>query len=197
MKGGPRLQSSCRVDRAVVATAHPELVLARSRRLASLERRYREHAATFPREWLDYGADDPLECLRWINPCVACSSVPEPVAAGRVFVVRCACGAKALGARMRWQAILNWNKSPLAVHPPWDSLPFFFLGGLDLQAARAKLGALREHLELRANLAGMQRVMGLGVGSRFLQRLKAYLGWCIYAQSLVGRAGADAEAQKR
>jgi len=175
-------------DPGIKAASSTELVLARSKRLADLEKRYRAHAASFPSEWMDYGPHDPLQCDRWINACVACGNVPTPRATGTLVVVRCACGAEAAGAHMRWQAVMNWNKSPLAVHPSWDAIPFFFLSGMDPVSGRAKLGALREHLELRANVEGMRRIVGFRVGSDYLQRLKAYLAWCHYAQGLLNRA---------
>lgn len=160
---------------------------ARQHRLATLNARYREDAATMPSDWLDYGEHDPLECDRWVNPCIGCGAQPAPVATGTLVVVRCTCGAEALGAKMRWQAVMNWNKSPLAKHPHWRDLPFFFLSDLDIAAARHKLARLRTHLELRANIAGTRRALGMSAGRDFIQRLKAYLAWCHYAQSLVVR----------
>lgn len=160
---------------------------ARLARLKDMQARYREDAATFPSDWLDYGEHDPLECDRWINPCASCGAVPQPRATDTLVVVRCQCGAEALGAKMRWQALMNWNKSPLAKHPPWRELPFFFLSDLDIAQARHKLARLRTHLELRANIAGTRRALGMNAGSDFIQRLKAYLAWCHYAQSLVVR----------
>ncbi|MGH8463074.1 MAG: hypothetical protein ACRER5_02940 [Pseudomonas sp.] len=176
------------LDHRIARASKPDLVIARTKRLADLEQRYSDHAKHFPTPWLDYGPEDPLEADQWINPCVECGRLPAPFATGTLVVVQCQCGAQAPGAHMRWQAIMNWNKSPLAKHPEWNAIPFFFLSDLDVEAARTKLQALREHLELRANLEGMRRVVGFRVGGDYLQRLKAYLAWCHYAQSLLNRA---------
>lgn len=164
------------------------LHLARERRLATLQQRFEQHRRAFPDAWCDYGKLDPVdEAEHLCNPCTACGAVPQLIGNGVTWAASCECGAHAPAARMRWQAWLQWNRSPLSTDPDWYTLPFFFLGGLSAQDARRKLALLREHLELRANLEGARRVCGDHVGAGYLQRLKAYHGWCCYAQELLKR----------
>lgn len=161
---------------------------ARETRLATLQHRFEQHRRAFPDAWCDYGSDDPIrDAERLGNPCDACGAMPRLIGDGTTWTATCDCGARAPAARMRWQAWLQWNRSPLSTDPEWHSLPFFFLAGLDAQQARGKLAQLREHLELRANLEGARRVCGRSVGASYLQRLKAYHGWCCYAQELLKR----------
>ena len=166
----------------------PSLHVVRQQRLASLQHRFDQHRQTFPDEWCDYGAEDPIRNAQLhLNPCATCGSHPELSGNGTTWTAICACGAHAPAARMQWQAMLQWNRSPVSVDPNWFELPFFFLNELGEDEAREKLGQLREHLELRANLEGARRVCGRSVGSTYLQRLKAYHGWCCYAQELLKR----------
>jgi len=172
---------------AIVPIAVAPLHLARERRLATLQQRFEQHRRAFPDAWCDYGTLDPVrDAERLCNSCAACGAMPQLVGNGATWTVTCAC-AQAPAARMRWQAWLQWNRSPLSTDPDWHALPFFFLDGLGAQEARYKLAQLREHLELRANLEGARRVCGDNVGAGYLQRLKAYHGWCCYAQELLKR----------
>lgn len=164
------------------------LHIAREQRLASLQHRFDLHRESFPAEWCDYGSADPVrDAEPHCNPCAHCGALPQLVGDGATWTATCACGAHAPGARMRWQALLQWNRHPVSADPAWRDLPFFFLSGLSEQDARHKLTQLREHLELRSNLEGARRVCGHRVGSGYLQRLKAYHGWCCYAQELLKR----------
>lgn len=164
------------------------LHIARERRLAALQQRFDQHRRTFPDAWCDYGTDDPIgDAERLCNPCAACDAIPQLIGNGTTWSATCACGVHAPSARMRWQAWLQWNRSPLSVDPNWHALPFFYLESLDPQEARRKLTQLRQHLELRAHLEGARRVCGDNVGAGYLQRLKAYHGWCCYAQELLKR----------
>jgi hypothetical protein len=161
---------------------------AREQRLASLQQRFDLHRASFPAEWCDYGSDDPVgDAEHLVNPCTDCGALPQLVGDGVTWTATCACGAQAPAAKMRWQAWLQWNRSPLSIDPSWRELPFFFIAELGEDEARHKLARLREHLELRSNLEGARRVCGHRVGSAYLQRLKAYHGWCCYAQELLKR----------
>lgn len=153
--------------------------------LALLEARYTEHARHFPADWLDYGELDPTEpaplllfvdretgqrpILEWPNP--GCRAIVHGEVVGH-------------GSRS-YEAILEWNNSARAVHPPWPELPFFFLNGLSARDARYKLGKLRSHLEIRTRLYKMRRMSGINVGSRFISRLKAYRGWCELSQAIL------------
>ncbi|MFC3550452.1 hypothetical protein ACFOLC_05430 [Lysobacter cavernae] len=166
----------------------PSLHLVRRQRLASLQRRFDQHRQSFPDAWCDYGSEDPIhDTPARCNACANCGRYPELVGNGSTWTATCACGAQAPSARMRWQALLQWNRSPSSVDPDWQELPFFFLDELDANEARRKLAHLREHLELRSHLEGARRVCGERVGASYLQRLKAYHGWCCYAQELLKR----------
>lgn len=172
------------VPTASISSLH----IAREQRLAALQTRFEQHRLTFPAEWCDYGAGDPVhDAERLCNPCAQCGERPQLEGDGATWIATCGCGAQAPAAKMRWQAWLQWNRSPLSVDPSWHDLPFFFVSDLDEDEARAKLARLREHLELRSNLEGARRVCGHRVGSGYLQRLKAYHGWCCYAQELLKR----------
>lgn len=166
---------------------------AREQRLASLQQRFELHRESFPDAWCDYGADDPVHDAEALaNRCAHCNGLPQLVGDGTTWTATCACGAHAPAARMRWQAWLQWNRSPASVDPDWRDLPYFFLAGLDEADARHKLARLREHLELRSNLEGARRVCGHRVGNGYLQRLKGYHGWCCYAQELLKRQATPA-----
>lgn len=170
---------------------YTSLRVARETRLATLQHRFDQHRRAFPAAWCDYGSDDPVaDAPRLANPCAACGATPRLLGDGATWSAACECGARAPAARMRWQAWLQWNRSPLSADPDWHALPFFFLDGLDPAHARRKLAQLREHLELRAHLEGARRVCGRHVGNAYLQRLKAYHGWCCYAQELLKRQAA-------
>lgn len=172
------------VPTASISSLH----IAREQRLAALQSRFEQHRLTFPAEWCDYGARDPVhDAERLCNRCAQCGESPRLVGDGVTWTATCDCGAQAPAAKMRWQAWLQWNRSPVSVDPSWRDLPFFFVAELDEDDARHKLARLREHLELRSNLEGARRVCGQRVGSGYLQRLKAYHGWCCYAQELLKR----------
>lgn len=169
-------------------TSIASLHVAREQRLASLQQRFDLHRQEFPEAWCDYGEDDPTGDAEYLcNPCVHCGAMPQLVGDGATWTATCTCGAHAPAARMRWQAWLQWNRSPESADPHWRDLPFFHLAALSEHDARHKLACLREHLELRSNLEGARRVCGYRVGSTYLQRLKAYHGWCCYAQELLKR----------
>src|SRR5919199_4366559 len=128
------------------------LHVAREQRLASLQQRFEQHRNSFPVDWCDYGADDPVaDAEALANPCAQCGAQPQLAGDGSTWTASCACGAQAPAARMRWQAWLQWNRSPLSRDPSWRELPFFFLSDLNEDDARHKLARLREHLELRSN----------------------------------------------
>lgn len=173
---------------ANASVAITPLHLARERRLATLQQRFEQHRRAFPDAWCDYGTQDPVRDADQLrNPCATCGAMPQLIGNGATWAATCECGAHAPAARMRWQAWLQWNRSPMSTDPDWHALPFFFLDGLAAPEARRKLALLREHLELRANLEGARRVCGDHVGTDYLQRLKAYHGWCCYAQELLKR----------
>jgi len=196
---GRDAENRCAASRAPDASMTPtasirSLHIAREQRLAALQQRFDQHRQTFPQAWCDYGAGDPVRDAGYlVNPCAACAELPRLVGDGSTWTATCACGAQSPPAKMRWQAWLQWNRSPLSADPAWRDFPFFFLAELDEEEARRKLAALREHLELRSNLEGARRVCGQRVGSGYLQRLKAYHGWCCYAQEALKRQSASAQ----
>lgn len=150
-----------------------------------------------PDDWLDYGPEDPLDCERWLNPCAGCGQIPAMSFERAAHVVRCACGAVATAGKLPFQAVINWNKSPLSRHPSYQDLPFFYLQGLGIEEAREKLVRLREHLEIRKRVSEERQRRRQGIGHRYLQRLKAYLAWAIYGLGLVKEAELTAEQSRQ
>lgn len=135
---------------------------------------------------LTYGDFDPLrETTLYLNPCAACCGRPGLCQAEQRFYVCCECGVIGTRCRAEWQAVLDWNKSRRSVSPDYRTLPCFALDDLEPEAAKARLTVIRRNLELRSKIAGLRRELGESVGRDYQQRLKAYLGWCIYAKSLV------------
>jgi len=115
------------------------------------------------------------------------SGTPRPYQPRKQWFVRCgACGSASMIAKKPWLAVLQWNKSPLSINPPYRTLPVFGLRGLDADAAAERLQSIRADLELRSKEAGLRRDLGrTKTNQKYLDRLKAFLQWCIYAQSLV------------
>lgn len=138
--------------------------------------------------WLDFGPDDPLEASRWINDCAACREVPTLALADLRWQVRCACGANGAPAQLAAIAAVNWNKSPLSVHPHYGTLPFFGLRGLSIPKAREKLVRVREYLEEQKRRCERRIRAREPFGHRYHQRIRAYLAWSIYAQGLAREA---------
>jgi hypothetical protein len=141
-------------------------------------------------DWLDFGPDDPLEPGRWINPCAACASEPALAFVALRWQVLCNCGVSGAPAQLAAIAAVNWNKSPLSRHPPFESLPFFGLAGLSIPAARAKLVRVREYLEEQKRRCERRLRAREPFGHRYFQRVRAYVAWAIYAQGLVKEAEA-------
>lgn len=155
-----------------------------------------------------YGDFDPVEgALDHINP-RACGApanchhdvpdlnqVPGAQNTGTVnawkqgkacFIACTRCSTKGRAAKTAWQSVLEWNKSPCSTHPSYRTLPLFGLRPLEPAAAKERLIGIRHDLELRSKEAGLRRDLGLTRTNRqYLERMKAYLAWCIYAQALV------------
>lgn len=138
--------------------------------------------------WLDFGPDDPLEAEQWINACARCGATPQLRFESTAHVVRCGCGALGTPGRLAFTAAFNWNKSELSVHPDYRDLPFFQLGELGIEDARAKLVTVRDYLVLQKRRCEAEVRARRTVGHRYFQRIKAYLAWSIYALGLVKEA---------
>lgn len=134
-----------------------------------------------------YGQFDPLaQTVEHINRCAACGAFARLTRNERRYQVKCVrCTGSGPVARKPWQAIVDWNKSPLSTNPSYRTLPLFGLASLAPAEAKERLIGIRRDLELRTKEAGLERNLGKGVGENYLQRLKALLAWCIYAQGLV------------
>ncbi|GAB2505947.1 hypothetical protein [Lysobacter humi (ex Lee et al. 2017)] len=141
-----------------------------------------------PADWLDFGSDDPLDAERWINACAACGEAPPLEFADLRWQVKCACGQCGAPAQLNAIAAVNWNKSPLSIHPHYRELPFFSLAGLTIPKARTKLIAVREYLEEQKRRCERRIRARENFGHRYFQRIRAYLAWTIYAQGLVREA---------
>lgn len=190
------------MDKPVNQTSFVDHIANRERKLARCEAAYSEHLKSFPREWFDYGKVDPLSKDPALTmPCSTCGRRPELDALGDRYQARCQCGASATPAKTAWLAKMHWNNSGHCTRPLWRELPYFWLSELDPDSGRERLRIMREHLELRASLAGLRRVSGQeNVGGRFIQRLKAYHAWALYGLVLIkqqepGSSNADGRVE--
>lgn len=104
----------------------------------------------------------------------------------RYYVLCSDCGNRGRATRVQWQAVLEWNKSPqCSPLPDLQDFPFFGLAGLDGDVARAHVNAIMQDLELRKGEAKKKRQARMPVGAAYLERLEAYLGWSVYALSVL------------
>lgn len=158
-------------------------------RLEKARAAYREHGNGIPKDWMDYGEEDPLLVgADWVGACNQCKTRPTLHPFEREnrkglltwYTVRCGCGREAEMARYEYQAWMNWNLSPYAETQPWRTLPFFFVSDMDEPAALDKLKIMLRHLELRVQLLKWQRHTGDLVGKKFERRIKACLQWAAY-----------------
>lgn len=139
-------------------------------------------------EWLDFGADDPLDADRWINACLHCRQVPTLAFNGKGYQVCCVCGAEGAPSGVAAIAAVNWNKSPRSAHPSYRDLPFFGLATLSPASAHSKLATIRAYLEEQKRRCEWRTRHRIGTGHRYHQRIRVYLVWSIYAQGLVKEA---------
>ncbi|NRA72087.1 MAG: hypothetical protein HRU24_13780 [Gammaproteobacteria bacterium] len=99
------------------------------------------------------------------------------------FFIRCDfCGISGLACKKDWQAVIEWNKSPLSKKPPYQQFPIFGLSNLNKADAKEKLINIRLDLEQRKKqkIAQKERLY-----NDHYERLKAFLAWAIYAQTVV------------
>lgn len=100
------------------------------------------------------------------------------------YVVRCldeeACGNQGRYTQYPWQAILEWNKSPMSEFPDDFKIPFMSLAGLGGEETRRQLNERRLALEHKIKQLRAEKVSG-NTESMKIARLQ--LMWVIYAQS--------------
>ncbi|HVL01304.1 MAG TPA: hypothetical protein VM553_15915 [Dongiaceae bacterium] len=99
------------------------------------------------------------------------------------YVVRCLdeiCGRQGRYTQYPWQAILEWNKSPMSEFPEDFRIPFLNLHGLGGEEIRSKLNEKRVELE---QLIKKLRSEKIGGNNEQMKIARLQLMWVIYAQS--------------
>ncbi|NPU91908.1 MAG: hypothetical protein HPY82_08335 [Gammaproteobacteria bacterium] len=99
------------------------------------------------------------------------------------YVVRCLdemCGRQGRYTQYPWQAILEWNKSPMSEFPDDFRIPFMTLHGLAGEEIRGKLNEKRVELE---QLIKKLRSEKVGGNTEQMKIARLQLMWVIYAQS--------------
>ena len=150
-----------------------------------------EHSEQTPT--LAFGTHDPLSVPLVV--CDACGAQGQMQkvegSKGARWVVRCRQCDKVSGQNRKrpWQAALDWNGRNLGSHR-YQDLPLFGLARLNPEEAGERLKGIRRNLEIRTNLAGVERNIAQREGSRppgkeYQERLEAYLAWVMVAQRLV------------
>lgn len=145
----------------------------------------------------DYGEHDPLHVP--IAPCDTCGVAPhlakvqdDPVR----WQVQCPCGKRHREAHKRpWLAILAWNQINLGTQR-YRNFQMFSIAALSPGDARERMIVVRQELELRRKVAGLDRRIKGELGQRppgkqYRIRLEAYLAWALLAQRLIKAASAD------
>lgn len=151
-----------------------------------------------------YGIFDPLsqstdyiaKCAHCVDEAAQCYyEIPKPEQlpglvnkdplqiCKKSYFVRCnRCGRTGLACKKNWQAVIEWNKSPLSQKFPYQQFPIFGLRRLTKEQAKEKLVAIRQDLEGRKKqkIALKERLY-----NDHYERLKAFLAWTIYAQTIV------------
>ena len=99
------------------------------------------------------------------------------------YVVRCLdqiCGHQGRYTQYPWQAILEWNKSPMSEFPEDFSIPFMSLTDLAGEEIRSKLNERRLDLEQKIKQLRAEKVSG---NAEEMKIARLQLMWVIYAQS--------------
>lgn len=99
------------------------------------------------------------------------------------YVVRCLdeiCGHQGRYTQYPWQAILEWNKSPMSEFPEDFSIPFMTFTGLSGEGIRQKLNERRMELEQKIKQLRAEKVSG---NAEEMKISRLQLMWVIYAQS--------------
>jgi hypothetical protein len=162
-----------------------------------------------------YGIFDPLnQSTQYIAPCAQCASTkvqcyferPKPCQLPglvnketaqinkKSYFIRCVdCGSVGLACKKNWQAVIEWNKSPLSQKFPYQQFPIFGLNQLTKIQAKQRLVDIRQDLELRKKqkIAQNDRLY-----NNHYERIKAFLAWTIYAQTIIKLSPDLAESVK-
>lgn len=99
------------------------------------------------------------------------------------YVVRCLdemCGRQGRYTQYPWQAILEWNKSPMSEFPEDFRIPFMTFHGLAGEEIRLKLNEKRVELEQLIKKLRADKVSG---NTEQMKIARLQLMWVIYAQS--------------
>ena len=99
------------------------------------------------------------------------------------YVVRCLdemCGHQGRYTQYPWQAILEWNKSPMSEFPEDFSIPFMTLHGMGGEEVRLRLNEKRVELEQLIKKLRADKVSG---NTEEMKIARLQLMWIIYAQS--------------
>jgi len=151
-----------------------------------------------------YGVFDPItQSIEHIAPCAKCgnqratciydlprkSQVPGLVDQTiqqlyrRAYFVSCPeCSAVGLAAKKQWQAVIAWNKSPSSIKHSLSQFPVFGINELDRSEAKQRLKHIRSDLELRKK---ERLTQGDRLYNNHYEKLRAFLAWSIYAQTVV------------
>lgn len=151
-----------------------------------------------------YGIFDPLnQSTDYIAQCAQCNKVsaqcfferptpdqlpglvnknPDNLLKKSYFIRCTCCGRSGLACKKNWQAVIEWNKSPLSRKFPYQQFPIFGLSQLSKSEAKMKLVEIRQDLEKRKKqkIAQKERLY-----NDHYERLKAFLAWTIYAQTII------------
>ncbi len=99
------------------------------------------------------------------------------------YVVRCLdemCGRQGRYTQYPWQAILEWNKSPMSEFPEDFHIPFMSFYGLSGEEIRGRLNEKRIELEQLIKKLRSEKVSG---NTEAMKIARLQLMWVIYAQS--------------
>jgi len=141
---------------------------------------------------LAYGEHEPFSVpLALCDSCQGKAQLQKQIQEPIRWLVACkGCGKKANQAQKRpWQAALKWNEINLGTQD-YKALLLFGLSNASTDDARHKMSGIRRNLELRKNLAGIERTIAghtnkKAPGKQYQQKLDAYLQWSILALRLI------------
>ena len=101
----------------------------------------------------------------------------------KAYFVKCSnCGSRGLACKKDWQAVIEWNKSPLSQKFNYRDFPIFGLKNLSKNEAKARLVEIRSDLETRKKekIVSKDRLY-----NQHYERIRAFLAWAIYAQTII------------
>ena len=116
----------------------------------------------------------PGEKIKWQVACLGCNKTIQTP------------------QRRPWQAALMWCDINLG-SMTYKSLPLFGLSELSESDAKLRMLGIRRNLELRKNIAGLERTIANKLkkrppGREYQQRLEAYLKWSLLAIRLINNS---------